>query len=97
MPLSADSVRLSCGSPEFQPNGSSVTIKVLRRVSCRDINRVNEEWFADMDAVRDKVGLQDSFTSLPSTTPGQVGFSTYVSATPHTYQVSLSLPTSLQD
>lgn len=26
---------------------------------CRDVNRVNEEWFADTDGLRDKVGLLD--------------------------------------
>ena len=29
--------------------------------SCRDVDRINEEWFADTDAVREKVGLQDDF------------------------------------
>ena len=32
----------------------------------RDVNRVNEEWFADMDAVRGKVGLAEQGDDLPS-------------------------------
>ena len=31
---------------------------------CRDADRVNEEWWSDMDAVRRKVGLLDDEAAL---------------------------------
>ena len=47
------------------------TLSTLRQ--CRDANRVNEEWFTDMDAVRSKVGLVDDPPGETSTS-GQVSF-----------------------
>ena len=38
----------------------------LSLLGCRDVNRVNEEWFADMDAVRGKVGLSEQTDAEPA-------------------------------
>ena len=38
---------------------------------CRDANRVNEEWFADEESVRSKVGLLDD--APVASTSGKVG------------------------
>lgn len=39
---------------------------------CRDANRVNEEWFSDMDAVRAAVGMVDEAPE-PSGSSDKVG------------------------
>ena len=38
---------------------------------CRDANRLNEEWFADEESVRSKVGLLDD--APVASTSGKVG------------------------
>jgi hypothetical protein len=45
---------LSVSSAEHNLNGH-----VPHYCSCRDANRVNEEWFTDMDKVRAAVGMVD--------------------------------------
>ena len=37
----------------------SSVLNQLHFAPCRDVNRVNEEWFTDMDGLREKVGLLD--------------------------------------
>ena len=41
----------------------------------RDVNRVNEEWFSDMDAVRRKVGISEEqpVASTSGKVPGEAG------------------------
>lgn len=62
--LALDRLLLSCAlrSPSVTPelSGQAVLECVAEvRAASRDVNRVNEEWFSDMDGVRRKVGLME--------------------------------------
>eukprot|EP00955_Chlamydomonas_euryale_P099704 365237-Chlamydomonas_euryale.AAC.3 len=69
MPVINDSGRIGC-SGRMRTRHTQTRVTDLSRVPPtrvrRDVNRVHEEWFSDMDAVREDVGIQDP-AAEPST------------------------------